>query len=105
MSKPQTLNQLFADEEKVVSFSDLKEEQEYGHEEYENSLQLYDNTIEDFVEGELVVGRVIAISQKDVSIDIGFKSEGLVAMDEFTDPEELKIGDEIEVFIDNVENV
>ncbi len=105
MSKPQTQNQLFADEEKVVSFSDLKEEQEYGEEEYENFLQLYDNTIEDFVEGELVIGRVIAISQKDVSIDIGFKSEGLVAMDEFTNAEELKIGDEIEVFLDNVENV
>lgn len=105
MSKPQTTNQLFANEEKVVSFDELKEEMEYGEEEFDNFLQLYDNTIEDFIEGELVVGRVIAISHKDVSIDIGFKSEGVVPIDEFPDIDSLKIGDEIEVFLDNVENV
>ncbi len=95
---------LFADEEKVVDITELTEEQEYDEEEYNNFMQLYDNTIAEFVEGELVTGKILAIGESEVAVDIGFKSEGVIPIEEFSNPEELKIGDEIEVFLDTVED-
>ena len=89
---------------KTVNLADIHDEQEYSSEEYDNFKRLYEDTMADFQEGQLVSGRVLAINEKDVAIDIGFKSEGVVPIDEFTRPSELKIGDEIEVFLDNVED-
>ncbi len=89
---------------KVIALNELKEERDYSEEEYGSFKRLYENTLSEFVEGQLLIGKVLAISSKEVAVDIGFKSEGVIPMDEFVNPDELQIGDDIEVFLDNVED-
>src|SRR5512138_3479348 len=74
------------------------EDREYNDAEYQNLLKLYEGTLGTISEGEIVKGRVVAIGETNLSVDIGFKSEGVVALAEFTNRDELKVGDEIEVF-------
>jgi len=93
-----------ASEEVVVSLEELKEEKEYTEEEFEQMVNLYDQTLSEFVEGELIVGKILAVSNKGVSVDIGFKSEGVIPIEEFSDPGSLEVGDDIEVYLDNVED-
>ncbi|HEX9971356.1 MAG TPA: hypothetical protein VGD14_04730, partial [bacterium] len=71
---------------KVVKYEDLQEETEYSPEEFDELSKLYEETISDYIEGELVIGKILAIGDKDITIDIGFKSEGTVPLDEFSRP-------------------
>ena len=72
-------------------------------EEYEQMFQMYDETLKDIVEGEIVSGHVLAIENGEVVIDVGFKSEGAISLSEFTDPDEIEVGQEIEVFLEDIE--
>ena len=67
-------------------------------------LQLYEDSLKDFEEGEIVRGRVLKIDDKEVTVDVGFKSEGVIPVEEFPDLEGVKVGDEIEVFLEKSEN-
>jgi small subunit ribosomal protein S1 len=90
--------------DKIVDREDLPPDAEYNPKEYQDFSTLYEKTLTEIKEGEIVTGRIVAISDKDIAVDIGFKSEGTVPIEEFTDPAELKIGNEIEVYLDRVEN-
>jgi small subunit ribosomal protein S1 len=79
-------------------------DREYGEAEYNDLKRLYEGTLGKISEGEIVRGRVVAIIDNEVSVDIGFKSEGTVPLAEFTNKDILKVGDEIEVFLESVEN-
>lgn len=79
-------------------------EREYSKEEFEKLSKLYDQTINKITEGEIVKGRIVAINDTEVSVDIGFKSEGIVPIIEFGNIDELKVGDEVEVFLESVED-
>jgi small subunit ribosomal protein S1 len=57
-----------------------------------------------FAEEEIVKGKIIEIRQKEVLVDIGFKSEGSISTNEFDLEEPPKVGDEIEVLIEQLEN-
>ncbi|MFC1724703.1 30S ribosomal protein S1, partial [candidate division KSB1 bacterium] len=83
---------------------DVKEEEEYSEEERDVLTKLYDQTISEFKEGEILQGKIITIDDKEIVVDIGFKSEGTIPVDEFDSTEELHIGDEIEVYLDNIED-
>ncbi len=76
----------------------------YGEAEYKELVQLYEGTLGKINEGEIVTGRIVAIGESEVSVDIGFKSEGVVSLAEFSNREELKIGQTIEVFLESVED-
>lgn len=80
------------------------DEHEYDEKQYGDMMKLYEGTLGKINEGEIVKGRIVAIGDTEVSVDIGFKSEGLVAKAEFPNPDELKVGEEIEVFLESVEN-
>ncbi len=80
------------------------EDHEYNEVEYKDLLKLYEGTLGKISEGEIVKGRVVAIGDAGVSVDIGFKSEGIVPLAEFTNRDALKVGDEIEVFLESVED-
>jgi small subunit ribosomal protein S1 len=80
------------------------EEQEYSEDQYKSLMKLYEGTLGKISEGEIVQGRVVSIGETDVSVDIGFKSEGVVPLIEFTNSDELKVGDEVEVFLESVED-
>ncbi|HTL73058.1 MAG TPA: 30S ribosomal protein S1 [bacterium] len=55
-------------------------------------------------QGEIVTGTVIEVRAKEVLVDIGYKSEGIVPLNEFLEPEAVKVGQEIDVLIEKLEN-
>jgi len=55
-------------------------------------------------QGEIVKGTIIEVRSKEVLVDIGYKSEGVVPASEFQDPNAIKVGDEIDVLIEKLEN-
>ena len=61
--------------------------------------ELYNDTFRDIKEGEIVKGTVAAVNEKEVVVDIGFKSEGFVGIEEFRNVENLEVGSEIEILI------
>ncbi len=63
--------------------------------------ELYEKSIQNIQEGSLVKGHVVAIQGKNVIIDIGYKAEGILDIDEFTDPSEVSVGGEIEVLFES----
>ena len=76
----------------------------YDQSKQKELASMYAGTIKQIEEKTLVMGRVVSISDSDVVLDIGFKSDGLVSKQEFRDMPELAIGDEVEVFVDQTEN-
>jgi len=82
--------------------SDLNEE--YSADEIARMTDLYEGTLSNIQEGEIVKSRVLRVTDTAVILDVGFKSEGAVAIDEFKDPHSLKEGDEVEVFLEHLED-
>jgi small subunit ribosomal protein S1 len=76
----------------------------YSKAERAEMEKLYDNTLNEITEKEVIKGTVVGINDKDVIINIGFKSDGLVPRTEFRDLPDLKISDEVELFIEEQEN-
>lgn len=66
--------------------------------------QLYEKTLSSVVEHQIIDGKVVALTPKDVVVNIGYKSEGIVPRTEFRYNTELKPGDTVEVYIDNLED-
>jgi len=64
----------------------------------------YEESLRSIGEGEIVRGTVLSIDEKDVLVDVGFKSEGIISLAEFPDPGSIKVGDIIEVFLEKMEN-
>ncbi len=64
----------------------------------------YKNTLVDISEHELINGRVVGMNDRDVLIDIGFKSEGIIDRSEFTDEDLPSIGDQVEVYLEYLED-
>src|SRR2546427_492292 len=82
--------------------SDLHEE--YSSDEIAKMTELYEGTLSNIEEGEIVKSKVLRVTDTAVILDVGFKSEGAVAIDEFKDPKTLKEGDEVEVFLEHLED-
>ena len=76
----------------------------YSAEERKQMESQYSGTFNPIEEKKVVKGRVVAINDKDVVVNVGFKSDGLVPRQEFRDVPDLKIGDEVEVFVDIAED-
>lgn len=77
---------------------------DYGEEELKRLEALYSGTFNELTEGEIVKGRIVSINEKDVTIDVGLKSEGIVPLMEFKDPASLKVGDVVEVYLESIED-
>jgi small subunit ribosomal protein S1 len=80
------------------------EERGYSEVEYKQLEQLYAGTMGKINAGEIVKGRIVHIGDTNVAVDIGFKSEGTVPVSEFSNIKDLKVGDEIEVFLESIED-
>ncbi|MEM9417389.1 MAG: S1 RNA-binding domain-containing protein, partial [Bacteroidota bacterium] len=76
----------------------------YTAQEREALTQSYEATLTPINEYEVVKGTVVGISNRDVIINIGFKSDGLVPLNEFRDLPDLKPGEEVEVYIEEQED-
>ncbi|MFH1380566.1 MAG: 30S ribosomal protein S1 [Candidatus Omnitrophota bacterium] len=66
--------------------------------------RLYEETIKHFEEGQIVKGKIINITPKEVFVDIGYKSEGIISIGEFRSVKDMKLGDEVEVLLESKED-
>ena len=78
----------------TVTSTDSKEEQE----------KAYDSTLGRVNENEVVEGTVISINKREVVVNIGYKSDGIIPVSEFRYNPDLKVGDVVEVYVDNQED-
>ncbi len=88
----------------VIKLEDLEGGIEASEQELDldELRDLVETTLTNVTEHEIVTGKVISVGEKDVVIDIGFKSDGIVSRGEFE--EELTAGDEIEVYLERIED-
>jgi small subunit ribosomal protein S1 len=91
-----------------MDIDDLEEQEELSPEEQQarDEMEAYfSQSLEQFKEGQIINGRVIKISKGLVTVDVGFKSEGLVHQSEFSEGgKNLAVGDEVEVYLERVED-
>ncbi|MGH9362262.1 MAG: 30S ribosomal protein S1, partial [Thermoanaerobaculia bacterium] len=76
--------------------------------EYKQLAALYDESMRNLTEGEIVPGRVIGVTSNAVVVDVGYKSEGLIPIEEFTDREgklSINVGDDVDVLLEKTEDV
>ncbi|SMO65666.1 30S ribosomal protein S1 [Solitalea koreensis] len=76
----------------------------YTAAEREKMEAIYATTLSSITKGEIVTGKVVLINNKDVVLNIGFKSDGLVSLSEFRDQPDLKVGDNVDVFVESQED-
>src|SRR5690606_30560390 len=91
-------------EGRVVKLEDLLRDgdSELVKTDYDQLMRLVDESFTNVTEQQIVRGTVVSIGEKDVVIDIGFKSDGVVPRNEFD--EEINPGDEVEVFLERLED-
>jgi len=83
-----------------VSRPDEDEDRELSPE----MLALYEDTMKEITEGEIVKGVVLKVEGEDVLVDVGFKSEGIIQLSEFPDRDAVKAGQEIDVYLEKIED-
>jgi len=71
----------------------------YNNDEQQKYDAVYEGTFKTITDGEMVQGTVVGMTKTDVVINIGFKSDGLVSLNEFRDLHDLKTGDVVEVMV------
>jgi small subunit ribosomal protein S1 len=76
--------------------------EEYSDDEYQQMLSMYEGTMSQIVEGEIVKSKVLRVTENAVILDVGFKSEGSVPLEEFKEPPQP--GDEVEVYLEHLED-
>lgn len=89
-----------------VDFVD-EEEDAVASAEYQEFLALYDESMRNLTEGEIVRGKVVAITANEVIVDVGYKSEGLIPIEEFrgVDGEvHVQVGSDVEVLLEKAED-
>ncbi len=70
----------------------------------EDLSKLYEESFRLLQEGQIVKGRIIGITHSEILVDVGYKSEGIILLEEFDDPSALHVGDEVEVLLETVED-
>ncbi|MEW6411756.1 MAG: 30S ribosomal protein S1 [Candidatus Zixiibacteriota bacterium] len=76
----------------------------YDDPEYKKMVDMYDSTIKAIREGEIVSGTILGVNRDDVIVDVGFKSEGIIPINEFPMPLNIKVGDPIDVYLEQIED-
>ncbi|MDY3133885.1 MAG: 30S ribosomal protein S1 [Candidatus Egerieousia sp.] len=81
----------------------FERETDYGRPKEEIAAD-YDKTLSTIMEGEVVDGTVVAIGKREVIVNIGYKSEGVISINEFRYNPELTVGDKVEVYVETAED-
>jgi len=86
-----------------IKYEDIESESN-EHTDIEEKSKVYTSTLKDITERQLINGRVVGMNDRDVLIDIGFKSEGIIDRSEFTEDSLPSIGDQVEVYLEFLED-
>lgn len=76
----------------------------YGSVSKEELINTYDQSLNKVNDKDVVIGKVTAMNKREVVVNIGYKSDGVVSMNEFRYNPELKVGDDVEVYIESQED-
>ena len=76
----------------------------FGEKSREELEQAYDNSINTVKDKDVTEGTVISMNKREVVVNIGYKSDGIISMNEFRYNPDLKIGDKVEVYVENQED-
>lgn len=80
-------------------------ETEHIYESEKNVIEdLYSQTLSTVIENDVVEGTVVALNKREVIVNIGYKSEGVISINEFRYNPELTVGDKVEVYVENAED-
>ncbi|HUF78660.1 MAG TPA: 30S ribosomal protein S1, partial [Thermoanaerobaculia bacterium] len=85
-----------------------EDEGEMDADTFNKLVELYDESMRNLTEGEIVTGRVIGLTADAVIVDVGYKSEGLIAREEFTDHSgtlTVAVGDDVDVLLEKTEDI
>ena len=89
------------------TFSSSRDGEEMDPQEYARLLDFYDNSFRNIAEGEVVKGTVVKVTPTEVIVDVGFKSEGLIPIEEFIDETgqvAAQPGDIVDVLLERTED-
>ncbi|RMD48871.1 MAG: 30S ribosomal protein S1 [Ignavibacteria bacterium] len=78
--------------------------EDYSQDELMELAKLYDESFRDIKEGEIISGKIVAINDDNVVVDVGFKSDGTIPKSEFTATDDLRVGAEVDIVIESVED-
>ncbi len=81
-----------------------KKDSVYKQEEKKQLEELYSKTLSTIVENEVIEGTVVAMNKREVVVNIGYKSEGVISLNEFRYNPDLKVGDKVEVLVETQED-
>jgi small subunit ribosomal protein S1 len=81
-----------------------KKQEAYTSTEREKLEEIYDNTMKSIAEHEVLDGTVVAMNNREIVVNIGYKSDGVIPFNETRYNPELKIGDQLEVYVENQED-
>ncbi len=76
----------------------------YSVKERDKLSEMYNNTLNTVSEKEVLKGTVISLNKREVVVDIGYKSDGIVNINEFRYNPDLKVGDKVDVYIESLED-
>ena len=99
----------------MSNFKNVQPLDDFNWDEFENGTsanvsktdleKAYDETLNKVTEHQVVEGTVISIDKKEVIVNIGYKSDGIIPASEFRYNPDLKVGDKVEVYVENQEDV
>ncbi len=76
----------------------------YGNSSKESIAEKYDQTLSNIQSGEVLEGTVIAVNKREVVVNIGYKSEGVIPVSEFRYNPDLAVGEKVEVYVESAED-
>ncbi len=77
----------------------------YSSKQRQELEDIYDKTLSSIVEQEVVMGTIVGMNNREVVVNIGFKSDAVITLNEFRDTQDLKVGDKVEVYVESQENL
>jgi small subunit ribosomal protein S1 len=81
-----------------------KKQDNYSNEERAKLENIYGDTLSSIVEHEVIEGTVVSINSREVVVNIGYKSDGVIPVNEFRYNPDLKVGDTVEIYVENQED-
>ena len=76
----------------------------FGEDTEEDLPRLYEDSIKNFNADTIIKGKVMRVLNNEVLVDIGYKSEGVIPIQEFDAPQEITVGEEIEILLESIED-
>lgn len=104
MSEQQKEQEVQASVKETLDDAKIFNEDEYSEEELQILTKLYSESFYDIKEGEIITGKIVGVSGDNVVVDVGFKSDGTISKTEFNATEEIKIGNNVDIVIESVED-